>query len=84
MWSKVKSSFCCNSNFVFFVAGFGMLTILVVCVRWFNLYGLIGAAAYISSGLVIGSDGNMNGIPRVDIMHYVLVVGNIFFKMALA
>jgi hypothetical protein len=51
--------------------------------RFFNLYGLLGAAAYVSSGLVIGSEGHINGIPRVDILHYVLVLGNIFFKMAL-
>ncbi|KAK7114286.1 uncharacterized protein [Littorina saxatilis] len=64
-------------------SGFGMLTILVVCLRFFNLYGLLGAASYIASGLVIGSEGYLHGIPRVDILHYVLAIGNIFFRMAL-
>lgn len=64
-------------------SGFGMLTIILVCLRHFNLYGLIGAAAYITSGLVIGSEGHLHGVPRVDLLHYCLAVGNIFFRMAL-
>ncbi|KAL8575930.1 hypothetical protein ACOMHN_027328 [Nucella lapillus] len=63
-------------------SGFGMLTIILVSLRYFNLYGLIGAASYVASGLVIGSEGNMHGVPRVDILHYVLAVGNVFFRMA--
>ena len=64
-------------------SGFGMLTIILVCLRHFNLYGLIGAASYVSSGLAIGSEGYLHGIPRVDILHYVLAIGNVFFRMAL-
>lgn len=64
-------------------SGFGMLTVIIVCVRFFNLYGLLGAAAYVSSGLVIGSEGYFHGVPRIDILHYVLAAGNVFFKMAL-
>ncbi|XP_076448755.1 uncharacterized protein LOC143285395 [Babylonia areolata] len=64
-------------------SGFGMLTVILVCLRSINLYGLFGAAAYVGSGLAIGSEGHLHGIPRVDILHYVLAVGNLFFVMAL-
>ena len=64
-------------------SGFGMLTIILVCLHRFNLCGLIGAAAYVASGLVIGSEGHLHGVLRVDILHYILAIGNVFFRMAL-
>ena len=63
-------------------SGFGMLTIIMVCVRSFNIYGLLAAAVYIVSGLVIGSEGRMGVLYRVDVLHVGLVVGNVLFTWA--
>ena len=50
----------------------------------FNAHGIIGAVIYAVTGLVIGTEGDWNGIPRVDLFHYALVLGNIALMMGLS
>ncbi|XP_050398077.1 uncharacterized protein LOC126815999 [Patella vulgata] len=64
-------------------SGFAMLTIIACSVKTMNLYGVIAAVIYIAAGAFIGVDGYYSGIPRVDLLHYALVLGNIFFLWAL-
>lgn len=64
-------------------AGFGMLTIIFCCLININIWGLIGATIYVVSGTTIGSEGYTHGVPRVDILHYFLAIGNEFFRMSL-
>ena len=40
--------------------------------REYALLGLSGAAQFALAGMVIGSSGSINGVPAVDIFHYVL------------
>lgn len=57
-------------------AGGSIITILVLSFMHVNMYGLVGAGMYLVSALVIGDRGSINGIPRVDLLHYGLVVAN--------
>ena len=50
----------------------------------FNPHGIIGAVIYAISGLVIGVEGDLYGIPRVDLFHYAFVLGNIALMMGLS
>lgn len=43
--------------------------------REYALLGLSGAAQLALAGMVIGSKGSINGVPAVDIFHYVLASG---------
>ena len=63
-------------------SGFGMLTIIIVSLRTWNIYGLLAAAVYIVSGLVIGSEGKLSVFYRVDLLHIGLVAGNLLFTRA--
>ena len=65
-------------------SGFGMLTIIIVSVRSFNVYALLAAAIYITSGLIIGSEGKLGVVYRVDLLHLGLLIGNILFTWAIA
>ncbi|KAK7483053.1 hypothetical protein BaRGS_00025716 [Batillaria attramentaria] len=65
-------------------SGFGMLSVILASFYTINIFGLIGAAIYVASGLVVGSEGyvgDMN-MPRIDLLHYCLAVGNVFFLYA--
>ncbi|XP_067651580.1 uncharacterized protein [Haliotis asinina] len=64
-------------------SGFAMLTIIAVSYTTWNVAGLAASFVYVVSGLVIGSEGSWGGMQRVDILHYALVVGNVFFYSAL-
>ncbi|XP_052818904.1 uncharacterized protein LOC128244844 [Mya arenaria] len=63
-------------------SGLGLLTVFILSVCYSNLYGILAALTYILSGAGIGSEGTLFGILRVDILHYGLVFGNIFFLWA--
>ncbi|XP_005092099.1 uncharacterized protein LOC101857169 [Aplysia californica] len=63
-------------------SGFGMLTIIIVSLRTWNIYGVLAAAVYIVSGLMIGSEGKLGMVYRVDLLHVGLLVGNILFTWA--
>lgn len=49
-----------------------------------NLYGLYCAIAIIVAAIVIGTEGSVASIPRVDLFHYVLALANIFYSYALS
>lgn len=64
-------------------SGFALLTIILVCLRAWNIYGLLATAAYVVSGKVVGSEGKMGMFYRVDILHVGLTLGNILFTWAI-
>lgn len=58
-------------------SGLAVLTILLLSLFNSNWYGVLAALIYILSGAIIGSEGQLMGFLRVDILHYALVVGNL-------
>ncbi|TGJ98829.1 hypothetical protein EHQ53_11500 [Leptospira langatensis] len=63
------------------IGAVAFVTVLVVSIQKYKgshktaaLYGIAGALLFILGGLVIGTVGQIAGIPRVDIFHYVLAV----------
>lgn len=69
--------------FVEACSGLGLLTVLILSVCYYNIYGAAAAFIYILSGAVIGSEGKLLGLPRVDLLHYGLILGNVAFMKAL-
>ncbi|XP_023932949.1 uncharacterized protein LOC106161456 [Lingula anatina] len=66
------------------VTGVAILSVLILSTLKFNPYALTGALAYVASGAV-GTDGlGPLDLPRVDWFHYLLVVGNVAFVLALS
>lgn len=65
-------------------SGLAMLCILYLCLMNWNLSGLLAGIVYVTAGLIIGSEGKWNGLLRVDLLHYALVVGNLLFLRALS
>ncbi|CAG5122575.1 unnamed protein product [Candidula unifasciata] len=64
-------------------AGFGFLTIIIVALRSWNVYALLATAAYIASSKLIGSEGKMGVVYRLDLLHVGLAAGNVLFTWAL-
>ena len=64
-------------------SGLAILTILIVCLVNSNWTGVLTALIYILAGAIIGSEGELMGFLRVDILHYALVVGNLLFLKSL-
>jgi len=64
-------------------SGLGMLIILILSISYTNINGIIAGLIYVLTGAIIGSEGNILGILRVDILHYGLVAGNVFFMWSL-
>lgn len=64
-------------------SGLGMLIILILTITYRNINGVIAALIYVLTGAIIGSEGNIKGVLRIDILHYGLMVGNLFFLWAL-
>uniref|UniRef100_A0A0B7ADT6 Uncharacterized protein n=1 Tax=Arion vulgaris TaxID=1028688 RepID=A0A0B7ADT6_9EUPU len=60
-------------------AGFGLLTIVIVSVRAWNIYALLATAVYIATSKVIGSEGKMSVFYRVDLLHVGLSIGNVLY-----
>uniref|UniRef100_A0A0B7ADF3 Uncharacterized protein n=1 Tax=Arion vulgaris TaxID=1028688 RepID=A0A0B7ADF3_9EUPU len=60
-------------------AGFGMLTIIIVSVRTWNIYAVLASAVYIVSSKVIGTEGKMGIFLRVDIHHVGISLGNALY-----
>ena len=65
------------------LAGFSVLSIIMFCLYHRHTTGLLACVVYIMAGAVVGSEGSFAGIPRVDILHYTLIVGNVAFIKAL-
>ncbi|XP_060586830.1 uncharacterized protein LOC132742424 [Ruditapes philippinarum] len=65
-------------------SGLALLTVLILSLLEWNVYGISAALTYIISGAVFGSDGVIFGVQRVDLLHYGLVAGNIFFLFSLS
>lgn len=61
------------------LSGFSLLSLLFVFVINSDVFGITACALYILSGSAVGSSGYWNGIPRVDILHYGLALGNLSF-----
>lgn len=64
-------------------AGFGLLTIIIVSLRSWNIYALLAVAAYVASSLLIGSEGKIGVLYRLDLLHVGLAVGNALFAWGL-
>ena len=64
-------------------SGLAILTILILCLFNSNWNGVFAALIYILAGAIIGSEGELMGFLRVDILHYALVVGNLLFLRSL-
>lgn len=45
--------------------------------------GVVGAALYVISGVVIGTEGKIGSFKRVDLFHYGLVVSNLLLALGL-
>ncbi|KAI8790271.1 hypothetical protein BgiBS90_008195 [Biomphalaria glabrata] len=65
-------------------SGFAMLTIILICLRSWNIYGLLATALYVISGKVVGSEGKMGPFYRVDILHVGLAIANYLFTLAMS
>lgn len=65
--------------FVQACSGLSLLTVLILSVLSWNIYGMAAALTYILTGALFGSDGAKFGVLNVDILHYGLVIGNILF-----
>lgn len=65
------------------VSGFAMLTIIILSVMYSNWFGLTAAVMYVVAGAIIGAEGSLFGIPRVDLLHYMLTLANFSFLYAL-
>ncbi|XP_064610714.1 uncharacterized protein LOC135474947 [Liolophura sinensis] len=64
------------------LSGFSLLSLLFLFVINWNMFGITACALYILSGSAVGSSGYWSGIPRVDILHYGLALGNLSFQWA--
>ncbi|XP_061162545.1 uncharacterized protein LOC133171762 [Saccostrea echinata] len=60
-------------------SGFSMLVILMLSFVNKNYFGLGAGITYVIAGLVFGSDGSLLGFPKVDWLHYALILGNYLF-----
>lgn len=65
------------------VSGFSILTMATLCVINKNWFGFGACVVYAGAGILFGSDGKLLDIPKVDFLHYFLIVGNTLFKLAL-
>ena len=66
------------------ISGFAVVSLLVFSIFRFNPYGIIGGALYAISGQIVGTQGTMYGIPRVDVFHYLIAVANISLMLGLS
>ncbi|XP_045194703.2 uncharacterized protein LOC123550338 [Mercenaria mercenaria] len=83
----ISSQFMDAKNKQLFVqasSGLALLTVLILSLLQMNIYGISAALTYILSGAIFGSEGVMLGFQRVDLLHYGLVAGNIFFLFSLS
>ncbi|BFZ13183.1 hypothetical protein BsWGS_16222 [Bradybaena similaris] len=60
-------------------AGFGLLTVVIVAARAWNIYALLASVVYVASSKVIGSEGKLSVFYRVDLLHIGLAAGNILY-----
>lgn len=60
-----------------------VLTIAISSILAQNHQGLYCAIAIILAATVIGTEGKILGVPKVDIFHYVLAIGNMCYSWAL-
>ncbi|XP_060080278.1 uncharacterized protein LOC132559678 [Ylistrum balloti] len=65
------------------VSGFSILTMATLCTLNKNWFGFGACFVYAAAGILFGSDGTLLDIPKVDFLHYFLIVGNTMFKLAL-
>lgn len=65
-------------------SGLALLTVLVLSVLNLNMYGIAAALTYILTGAAFGSEGVILGVQKLDLLHYGLVAGNIFFLFSLS
>lgn len=59
------------------VSAFSLLAIITVCIKHYNLHGIVGAVAYIASATMVGTRGTISGWRCVDIFHYGIAFGNL-------
>ena len=65
------------------VSNGAVLSILALTIMTSNIYGILGTVIYTISGLVIKTTGAWVGIPRVDLFHYALALGNVALLMGI-
>lgn len=66
--------------FVQACSGLSLLTVFILSALSWNVFGMAAALTYIFIGALFGKDGTSFGILNVDLLHYGLVMGNIFYK----
>ncbi len=59
------------------IAGCSLASIICVSIPQFNEFGIIGGILYLVAGLVVGTEGSIWGILKVDIFHVMLTLGNV-------
>ena len=60
-----------------------ILSILGLCLKKFNPFGVIGAVLYAVAGLAVGVEGKRFSVPNIDLFHYLLTLANIALLMGL-
>lgn len=59
-----------------------VLSIVVSSILVKNFYGMYTAIAIIVAGTFVGTEGEILSVPRVDIFHYMLAIGNLLYIKA--
>lgn len=47
-----------------------------------NFFGVTAASGIVVAAILVGTDGFLGGIPRVDIFHYVLAANQLIYMNA--
>lgn len=63
------------------LAGCGMVALLLDALWRLHLYVSMGAACFIVAAVAVGTEGNMSGMKRVDVFHYLLAVSVILLTV---
>ena len=65
------------------VSSYAVISILTLSLVTSNNAGAFGAICYVIAGLIVGTDGHISIVPRVDIFHYVLVIATLSLMQGL-
>ena len=65
-------------------SGLSLLSITFLSLYAANWNGAAAGVIYMGGGMIFGSDGVFLSFQKVDWLHYVLVIGNLFFLKALS
>lgn len=72
------------SKITWIVDGSSLAGCLIVCAFIkYSPYGLTGIGLYAVAGILVTSEGYYGSVPRIDVFHYLLVIGNLAFTFGL-